>query len=185
MHKDLPITVWLKEMEQGDEEAKSRVFEHLDRELREIAQRLLRREHNNASLQPTLLINEAYIKLFHHQSPSFKDRSHFLALVTRVVRHLLIDHARQKKAGKRDGNLIRIPLADDLAKAARNDVSLLDMDQHLNALNELSPRQHDILELRFFGGMTFEEIGVVLGASPSYVRKQTKIALGWLRTRMS
>lgn len=154
-------------------------------ELRRIAARQLRRERANHTLQPTALVNEAWIKLC-QGSPSnqWASRAHFLAFAARVMRHILVDHGRRRQSAKRGLAVPILSLEDGQVKAEHADenslVSTLAIDGALEKLKRVDERQAQVVELRFFGGMSDEEVGEVLGVTSRTVRRDWLIAKAWL-----
>ncbi|MFL6337078.1 MAG: sigma-70 family RNA polymerase sigma factor [Pyrinomonadaceae bacterium] len=170
----------------GDETALEQLFPLVYEELRRIAHRRMRDEQAGHTLQTTALVNEAYLKLA-GQQPRWENRAHFFAIAARVMREILIDYARAKRRGKRGGGIH--PLAfDELDEGAVMSPELLPeligLDEALNRLAALDPRQGQIVELRYFGGLTVEETAEVLGTSPSTVAVEWRLARGWLKSEL-
>jgi RNA polymerase sigma-70 factor, ECF subfamily len=151
------------------------VYEHLHR----LASSFLRNERRNHTLQPSALINEAYLKLVENRPPAFTDRAHFLRLAARTMRQVLIDHSRGKSAQKRNA-AIAAPLMDAASPALGRDQYLI-IDQALRKLEQMDPRQAAIVELRFFGGLSVEEAAGALGFSEKTVKREWAMARVWLR----
>jgi RNA polymerase sigma factor (TIGR02999 family) len=170
-----------------DETALEQLFPLVYEELRRIARRRMRREHEGHTLQTTALVNEAYIKLA-GQRPQWQNRSHFFAIAARVMREVLIDYARTKQRGKRGGGVRPLSL-DELVEGAVTPPVLLpeviEIHEALERLAVLDPRQSRIVELRYFGGLTVEETAGVLGVSPSIVAIEWRLARGWLKAELS
>ena len=142
-------------------------------------------ERVDHTLSPTALVHEAYIKLLDQNSLDWRDRAHFYAVAARIMRRILIDHARRKLAGKRGGDKLRVTFTEDVGGAEIGSESLLELDRALDKLEELSPRQRQVVELRFFGGMKHNETAAVLGVSEPTVRRDWRMAQAWLQREMS
>jgi RNA polymerase sigma factor (TIGR02999 family) len=151
-------------------------------ELRAIASRQLSREWRHDRLQVTAIVNEAYLKLFRQQSVDWQNRGHFFAIASRLMRRILIDHARSGRRRKRTG--VEIPVETDLEIADPalpvDAVDALDLDRALTRLEALDPGQARIIELRFFGGLTIEETAAALSLSSGTIKREWAIAKGWL-----
>jgi RNA polymerase sigma factor (TIGR02999 family) len=178
------VTGWLQAWSQGDTEAEKRVYASLYQELRRQAARHLRRERRGHSLQPTGLVHEAYLRLTGLRGSHWPSRAHFLAMAARAMRHILVDHARRRAARKRFGSLTRVQLGDDAAVASGPDVGLIALEQALEELARLDPDQARVVELRFFGGLSVEEAGEVLGVSNATVKREWRTARAWLQVRL-
>jgi RNA polymerase sigma factor (TIGR02999 family) len=135
----------------------------------------------NHSLDPTAVVHEVFIKLIDRQNVDWRGKTHFYAVSARAMRDILVDYARQKAALKRGGNRQRIPLADDVALSPQRDEDVLALDEALNALAEIDQQRAQIVELRFFGGMTVKEVAEVLGIAERTVGKQWATIRLWLR----
>lgn len=153
-------------------------------ELRQIAARRLRRERPDHTLQPTALVHEAFLRLVDQTRARWNDRAHFLAVAAEVVRRVLVDHARAHDAVKRGGGQKIVTLCEPQALPERDVIDVLDLDVALERLAALNPRHADIVRLRFFGGLTGEEIGHVLGVSRVTVTKEWAIARAWLLSEL-
>jgi RNA polymerase sigma factor (TIGR02999 family) len=156
-------------------------------ELRRIAARHLRRERQEHTLQPTALVNEAYLRMFDHSHPQFADRAHFMALATRVMRSILVDHARRRGSAKRGGDGPRVSFEANLDVAIDGTdfrLRVLDLDRALEALARDNPPLAEVIEMRYFGGMTAEETSEVVGRSVHIVRHELRFAQAWLRREL-
>lgn len=169
------VTRLLRDCGSGDRAAFDRLMELVYADLRHIAHVRLRKERTDHTLDTTALVHEAYLKLVPASTASWGDRAHFFAVASRVIRHVLIDYARHRNADKRSG--IRVPLRESSASTAPRDVDLLALEQALERLAELDPRMEQVVECRFFGGMTVEETAKALGVSTSTVDRD------WARAR--
>ncbi len=169
----------------GDEQAKARLMEMVYPELRRIAARHLRSERQGHTLQPTALVHEAYLRLAHRPDQDWQDRTHFFAVAARIVRRILVDHARARLTVKRGEGVPTLTLPDVASRAGSSEVDLLDLDAALGDLERRDARQSQVVELRYFGGLSIEEAAEVLHVSPSSVKREWLIAKTWLRTRMT
>jgi RNA polymerase sigma factor (TIGR02999 family) len=149
-------------------------------ELHGLAARKMRLERPNHTLQPTALVNEAFLKLADEASSLWQDRAHFLAAAARVMRHILVDHARARRATKRGAGALQVTLDENLTCPPSSTADVLAVDEALARLATFDPRQAQILELHFFGGMTFEEIAPVLRVSIRTVKRDWSMARAWL-----
>jgi RNA polymerase sigma factor (TIGR02999 family) len=169
----------------GDEEALSRLIPAIERELHRIAERCMAGERVGHSLQATALVNEAYIRLIDVRQMDWQNRAHFLAMAARVMRRILVDSARAKRYQKRGGGDVRITFDEDLAVAGDASPDLVALDDALRALAKMDERRSQIIELRFFGGLTAEETAVVLKVSPDTVMRDSRLAKAWLARELS
>ena len=157
-------------------------------ELRRIARSFMRRQAPGHLLQPTALVNEAVIKLFEGAQPQVGDRTHFLALMSRIMRHVLVDHARARDAAKRGGGEVRVTWGPDIEApdlAAGHEARLLDLDRALEALEREHPPLAQVVEMHYFGGMTAEETALAVGRSVHVVRHELRLGRAWLRRELS
>jgi RNA polymerase sigma factor (TIGR02999 family) len=171
------VTRLLEAAEAGDGSALDRLVPLVYEDLRRVAHRQLDREGGGHTLQTTALIHEAYLKLAGGGSVSATSRAHFLAIAARAMRQVLVDYARRRKAAKRGGGVISVTLGDEAQPADRSAEDLLALDE---ALEQLDPRQRQVIECRFFGGMEEKDIAVVLGVSERTVRRDWVKARAWL-----
>jgi RNA polymerase sigma factor (TIGR02999 family) len=174
------VTDLLRRMVTGDKDAESHLIGVVYRELHQIARRLMRREGDAHTLQATALVNEAYIRLAKPRPGGFNDRIHFFAVAATVMRGILVDHARAKRADKRGGGLQ--PLDAFLEPSVNLDAPelILAIDAALTRLAGMDDRQARIVELRFFAGMTVDEIASALEISPRTVKREWQLAKAWL-----
>jgi RNA polymerase sigma factor (TIGR02999 family) len=174
------ITGLLRRWSGGDARALDQLIPIVYEQLRRLAHRRLRGE-GNGTLDTTGLVHEAYLKLVNAPDPDLHDRSHFLALASRVMRNVLVDHARARKAAKRGGGAVPLVLDDPLAWIPDRDLELYsDMDAALARLEAMDPRQGRILEQRYFGGLSLEETADALGLSLATVKRELRSARAWL-----
>ncbi len=178
------VTQLLVDWRNGNEAAFNQLMPIVYDELRRIARRYLKREGSGHSLQTADLVNEAYLKLINQQDVDWQNRAHFFAVASNIMRHLLVDHARTRQRAKRGGQAIHIALNDETtAKAATGSdkkIDLLALDQALNRLAEFDARKSRIVELRYFGGLSFEETALVLGVSEITIKRDWLKARAWL-----
>jgi len=174
------VTGLLRQWEQGDPDALNRIVPLVYAELRRIARRRLDREGSARSLTPTVLVHDAYLKLMDVREARFRDRAHFLAMASRVMRRLLIDRARARRAARRGGGAEVIEWEDDLVASDAQADALADLDEALTRLEAIDPRQGQIVEQRYFGGLTLEETAEVIGVSLATVKRELRFAHAWL-----
>ena len=179
------VTRLLRRWSQGDSEALNELVPLMYAELRQLAHQRLRREPANRSLNTTGLVHDAYLKLIDVRHAEFHDRSHFLAMASRVMRRLLIDQARARRAAKRGGGADVAELDDELFVSDRRAEALTELDEALERLEAFDPRQGRIIEQRYFGGLSLEETAEALGVSLSTVKRELRFAHAWLATELS
>jgi RNA polymerase sigma factor (TIGR02999 family) len=179
------ITSLFERWRQGDETALHRLTPLVYDELRRIAQIFLRNQAGH-TLQPTALVHEAWVKLFQDGEPEFAGRAHFLAVMSRVMRQVLIDHARAAGAAKRWGGQQRVPLEAtmELAGEGLGQIQILEIDRALQALAKENAPLEQIIEMHYFGGMTAGEVAAVVGRSTEAVRHDIRVARAWLRREL-
>ena len=180
------ITQLLVKMRLGSPEAESRLLSLIYSELRRIAARYMRGERADHSLQPTALVHEAYLRLHNMGSVDWQSRTHFLAVAAHTMRRILVDHARAKKAGKRglDWNQVELDV-DQIYCASQATVDTIELDEALTRLAAFDERQAKIVEMRFFGGLSEQEIGLSMGISERTVKREWRIAKAWLYQELS
>lgn len=174
------ITAYLRAWEAEDPSALDELVPRIYDELRCLARRQLSSERSDHTLQPTALIHEAYLRLKDARGVHWESRAHFFAAVTRLMRQILVDHARRRQAAKRGGKAPRLALADEVGAPPRHGVDLLALDVALSSLAALDPRQARIVELRFFAGLTVAEVAAVLGVGSATVERDWRVAKAWL-----
>jgi RNA polymerase sigma factor (TIGR02999 family) len=183
-----PVTELLVRWRQGDQEALEAIVPLVYKELHDLAHGYLRREHPGHTLQSMALVHEAYLRLVDQKPLDINDRSHFIAVAARLMRQILVDYARSRGAAKRGAGL-KVGLsaaaarADARAESAR-EIDLMALDDALGELARLDERQEKIVELRYFGGMTNEEVALALGISPATVKREWTVAKAWLSRRI-
>lgn len=178
-------TYMLTQVSQGDARAAEQLMPLVYNELRALAAHKIRGERVGHTLQPTALVNEAYLRLIDQKRVDWNGRTHFFAVSAVMMRRVLVDHARKRLSAKRGGNVPKIPLVDDKAVAIRqNDTNLISLDEALKLLKEFHERQARVVELRFFGGMNVKESANVLGVSERTVKNDWRVARAWLRQKI-
>lgn len=179
------ITRLLTEVTNGNRQAIDRLMPLVYSELRKMARRYLSRERRDHTLQPTALVHEAYLKLVDQKGAGWKDRAHFFALAAQVMRHILIDHAKKHIADKRGGGAGKLSLDVFDAIEKEQYPQLIVLDEALSRLQQSDPRQGQIVELRFYGGLTEEEVAEVIGISARTVKRDWSVAKAWLYREMT
>src|SRR5947208_16494879 len=177
------VTQLLREVKSGDQEAMNRVFPIVYPELRRLADMCLRRERSDHTLQRTALVHEAYLRLAGGNQPHYDDRGHFLRIAGRVMRQILVDHARKHNAGKRDGG-VKLSLDETLDIPTSRDRQMMDLDDALAELERRDELKAKLIEMRFFGGLTAEESSTALGMPVADVRRQLRLAQAWIEREM-
>jgi len=182
---DPDITQLLRDWSSGDTQALPRLVSLVYPELHRIAQRHLRRERQGHTLQPTALVHEAYVR-FAQQAPGkeWADRTHFFAVAARVVRAVLVDHARARGAVKRGDGAVAVEVEEGHLIADAPPVDILDLDTALDELEAMQPEHCRIVELRYFAGLSIEETAAALSLSPSSVKRGWLAAKTWIRQRL-
>ena len=179
------ITQLLTEVQAGNAEATSRLASLVYAELHGLAARHMRRERPDHSLQATALVDEAFMRLFDQRERTWQNRSHFFAMAAQIMRRILIDHARSRRAGKRGGGHQNAQLEEAVVVSDENCDEVIAVDEALNRLAEFDARLARIVELKFFVGLTEEEIGEVLGISSRTVKREWKVAKAWLHGELA
>jgi len=174
------VTDLLLSWRQGDAAALDRLVPLVYDELRRVARRRLQREPPGHALQATALVHEVYLRLVDVNRLTLKNRTHFFAVAARLMRQILVDHARRKRADKRGGGATMVSLDDASPAAKPPSVDVLALDQALDALSALDARQSGVVELRFFGGLDIEETAEALAISPATVEREWALAKAWL-----
>jgi RNA polymerase sigma-70 factor (ECF subfamily) len=176
------LTQLLNDARLGSREAEARVFALVMRELRAKAAAYLRRERVGHTLQPTALVNEAYIKLARYQRVSWQNRAQFFGTASRVMRRILVDHARARDTAKRGGGVIHLNLAltSPIAETSEDAATIVALDAALIRLSRVEPRQTRVVECRFFGGLDVRQTARALGISPTTVKREWQQARAWL-----
>ena len=174
----------LAEWGHGDQDARDALIPLIYNELRRIARRHLWRERPDHTLQSAALVNEAYLRLIRQEPPEWQNRAHFFGVAAQLMRHILVDHARNRLAAKRGAGAPRLSLNPEIALPQKPEVDLVALDSALNKLATLDPQLSRLIELRFFGGLSIEETAVVLGVSPATVKREWATARAWLQREL-
>jgi RNA polymerase sigma factor (TIGR02999 family) len=177
------VTQLLKAMKSGEPSAAERLLPLVYSELHRLAASYMRRERQDHTLQPTALINEAYLRLA-KGDVDYQNREHFFGIAANAMRRALVDHARARTAEIRGGGLKRIELEEGMAVSNGNIVDLLALDEALNGLAEVNPRQAKVVELRYFGGLSVEQVAAILAVAPRSIKRDWALARIWLFNKL-
>lgn len=176
------VTLLLASWAKGNQEALNELTPLVYKELRQLAASYLRKERQGHTLQPTALVHEAYLRLVDQSSPNWQNRSHFYGVAARLMRQILVDHARRKRAGRRAGQ--NVTLEDAVSFHKERSRELVALDTSLTALEKIDPRKCKAVELRYFGGLSTEEIAQALDVSSNTVLRDLRMAEAWLHQEM-
>jgi RNA polymerase sigma factor (TIGR02999 family) len=179
------VTGLLRAWGAGDLAARDELVDVVHQELRRRAAARLRHEAPGHLLQPTALVHEVYLRLIGDHPTSWQNRTHFLAVASEIMRHILVDHARRRKMAKRSGGWTRVTLDERIARRDPREVDLLDLDAALSELADLDARKSQVAELRFFGGLSLEDIARAQGVSRATVERDWRTARAWLYRRVT
>ena len=182
MHKNHEVTLLLAQWAKGNQDALENLTPLVYGELRQLAASYLRKERQGHTLQPTALVHEAYMRLVDQTNPTWQHRSHFFGVAARLMRQILVDHARRKQAHKRAGPTVS--LDDAVVFQQERSRDLMALDTGLNALEKIDPRKCKAVELRYFGGLSMDEIAQALDVSTITVRRDLRMAEAWLHQEM-
>jgi RNA polymerase sigma factor (TIGR02999 family) len=180
MSEQSPVTELLRAWSGGDEAALDALIPLVEAELRRLARGYMARERRGHTLQTSALVNEAFMRLVGARQVGWHDRAHFLGIAARLMRRVLVDHARTRGVRKRGGGDYKVPLDDGMAVSPAPDFNLLALDRALEALAAVDERKSRVIEMRFFGGMTVEETAEALHVSPDTVKRDWRLAKLWL-----
>lgn len=169
----------------GDKAALDELMPVVYDELRRLAQNYLSRERQGHTLQTTALVHEAYLRLIDQRSVNWQNRAQFFGIAAQMMRRILINHAKERTAKKRQGYATKVSLDDAVSFFEKRELDLMALDEALDSLAALDPQQTQIVELRFFGGLTIEEVSEVLGISPATTKREWDSAKLWLRRQLS
>ena len=178
------VTLLLRDFQQGDDAKASRLVELIYPELKKLAQTRFRAERGGHLLQPTALVHEAYLKLVEHDDHNWESRAHFYAAAANVMRRILIDCARARNADKREGERLATALDEAVTLTGEQSTDLLDLDRALSELEQFSPRQARVVELRYFTGLSVPEVARALGVNARSVDRDWATARAWLRGKL-
>lgn len=185
MQSQAGITQLLTRWGNGDQTALDQLMPMVYSELRRLASNYLRRERREHTLQPTALVNEAYLKLIDQKTAKWQNRAQFYGIAAQVMRRILVDHARQKHAEKRGGSdQERLSITSAQGLSTKPDLDVLALHEALEELATIDPQQERIVELKFFGGLSIEETAEVLGIGHATVERDWKMARAWLRRKL-
>lgn len=179
------VTQLLLDVRSGNRDAAELLAPLIYDELRRVARGVFSQERPGHTLQPTSLANDVFMRLIESSSVDWQSRAHFMAIAARGMRQVLVDHARSRHRVKRGGDAARVPLDERLAFSDEKSPEILALDDALNALSKLDPRQAQIVEMRFFGGLTGEEIAEALKISTATVTRDLRVAQMWLYREMN
>jgi len=179
------VTRLLDDLSMGKEHAFDELMPVVHAELRRRAGHYLRRERQNHTLQPTALVNEAFMKLVEQRSVRWQNRAHFFAVASQAMRRILVDHARTHRRIKRGGSAPQVTLDEAMIVAESRSIDLLALDEALERLTALDERQARVVELRFFGGLSVEETAEVLKISPATIKREWSMAKAWLHAELN
>jgi RNA polymerase sigma factor (TIGR02999 family) len=174
------VTRLLRAWSNGDEAALDRLVPLVEAELRRLARACMGRERNDHTLQPTALVNEAFLRFAGARHVRWQDRAHFMGIAARLMRRVLVDHARSRGYRKRGAGAVRVPLEDVPLAAADPPLDVVELDRALAAFGAIDARASAVVDLRFFGGLTLEETAEALHVSPETVKRDWRLARLWL-----
>jgi RNA polymerase sigma factor (TIGR02999 family) len=174
------VTGLLQQWREGDQGALSQLLPLVHDTLHRLAHRYVNRERRGHTIQTTALVNEAFLRLVGQQAVDWQDRAHFFAVSAQVMRHILVDYARQRAAGKRGGEFRHVTLDAEAALSDERSAELVALDEALAALERVNPRGSKVVELRYFGGMSNKEAAEVLRISEATVERDWRLAKAWL-----
>lgn len=183
MNETTNITKLLSQM-RGEKEAGAKLFPLVYNELRRVAGAMMRCERRGHTLQPTAVVHEAYMRMIAGTHPTLENRAHFFALAARAMRQVLVDHSRRKLAGKRGGEMHRVQIEDDIALTAQQSEEVLAVHEALQRLQDLDPRQAQIVEMHYFAGNDIEEIASALGIGERTVKRELQFARLFLKQQL-
>jgi len=178
------VTELLSRWNDGDIAARDALIPLVYDELRRVAKKTLAGQRSDHTLQATALVHEAYLRLVNRKAANWQGRTHFFALAAQMMRQILVDHARMRNAGKRGGGALTLVLEDDVAGKPEMNLDLIGLDRAMKQLASLDARQSQIVELRFFGGLSIEEAARVVDISPATAKREWATARVWLHHAM-
>ena len=174
------VTALLHSLKDGDRQALDRLLPLVYQEMRALAAHHMKQERRDHTLQPTALVHEAYLRLVKRDSPDWENRAHFMGVASQVIRRTLVEHARSRKADKRGGGAVKVTLTEQAISGPAMDLDVLALDEALTRLGEEDDSARQVVELRFFGGMTAEETAEALGMAVRTVHRRWSYAKAWL-----
>lgn len=179
------ISKLLLDWGRGNQEAREALIPVVYDELRRLARARLWRERPDHTFESAALVNEAYLRLVRQQSPNWRNRTHFFAAAAQLMRHILVDHARGRRAAKRGAGAPRLALDPEIAPAReQQEIDVVALDDALTRLANMDPEQGRLVELRYFGGLSIEETAAVMGTSPATVKREWATARAWLKREL-
>lgn len=179
------VTELLIAWNEGNQESLERLLPAVYDELRKLARSYLRRERPDHTLQATALVHEAYLRLIDQNSVTWQNRAHFFGIAAQMMRRILVNHAVAKQTDKRGGGVQKLSLDEAISLAEERELDLIALDDALKTLAEFDPRQSQIVELRFFGGLSIEETAEVLNISPATIKREWSTAKMWLHRELT
>jgi RNA polymerase sigma-70 factor, ECF subfamily len=179
------VTDLLVEWKQGNKAAMDLLTPLVYNELRRLAERYLRNERSAATLQPTALVHEAYLRLVAQSMPDWESRAHFFGVAAHLMRQILVDHARKHRSAKRGGGVEKLSIDEIVGLGAEKPGDIIALDDALKALGDIDERKARVIELRFFGGLSVEEAAVALSVSPATIGREQRLAEAWLHRELS
>lgn len=179
------VTLLLQGWRSGDRKALDALLPLIYEELRRLAHFHLQKERQDHTLQSAALVHEAYLRLIGLNPPQWESRTHFFAIASQLMRQILVDYARRHAAAKRGGGVYKLPLEEATVMSGQKDVDILLLDDALKGLAKIDPRQSRVVELRFFAGLTLEEISDALEIAPATVQRDWTAARAWLHREIS
>jgi RNA polymerase sigma-70 factor, ECF subfamily len=182
--RDDDITVLLNQLTRGKSEVAEQLMPLIYRELRRLASAHLRRERSNHTLQATALVNEAFLRLIEHHDCSWQNRNHFFSIASTMMRRVLVDYARRRSRQKRGGGETPVEFEEEMFLSEQRSTEILELDNALERLRGLEPRQMRVVELRYFGGLSIDQAADVLGVSPKTVKRDWNVAKAWLHREL-
>lgn len=187
MEEHLPseVSLLLQGWRNGDRQALDTLLPLVYKELRRLAHFQLQKERPDHTLQSAALVHEAYLRLIGLNAPQWESRTHFFAIAAQLMRQILVDYARRRRASKRGGSLCKLSLEDAKVASSGKDVDVVALDDALSALAKIDPRQSRVVELRFFAGLTLQEISEAMDIAPATVQRDWIAARAWLHREIS
>jgi RNA polymerase sigma factor (TIGR02999 family) len=179
------LTQLLIDWSNGDAQALEKLTPLVYRDLHRLAQRYFRSESPGHTLQSTALVHEAYLRLIDQRNTRWQNRAHFFGISAQLMRRILVDHARARKAGKRGGHAAMIQIDESVAAPEQQNLDLVALDDCLKALSGIDPQQARVVELRYFAGLTVEETAEVMHVSPTTVKREWRLARAWLHREIA
>jgi RNA polymerase sigma factor (TIGR02999 family) len=179
------VTRLLVELRSGNSEAEAKLFPLVYKHLHRLAKGKMRGWRPDHTLQASALVNEAYLRLISEEGKDWRNRAHFFRVAAKMMRNILVDYARAGQAEKRGGKVEKLPLGEVLEFSPARAQGLIELDDALDSLERLDPRQAEVVELRFFGGMTVEETAEALRIAPRTVKREWQVARAWLHGELS